>query len=124
MNSVDRATDSSSPPATWRAWLLLSPLLLWLAFFVIAPMAILIVYSFCQRDEFGDIVYAFTWENFSRAFESRFLMILIRSTWYAGLSTAICAVVGFPVAYFIGRSDGAGVEPRASLAGQLSSSSE
>src|SRR6185369_10565731 len=95
---------TNDKPATWRAWLLLSPLLLWLALFVLAPMVILLVYSFCQRDEFGDIVYSFTWENFSRAFEPLYLKILLRSTWYAALSTAICVVVGFPVAYFIGRS--------------------
>jgi spermidine/putrescine transport system permease protein len=67
-------------------------------------MAILLVYSFCQRNEFGDIVYSFTWENFSRAFNKLYLGILLRSTWYAALSTVICVIVGFPVAYFIGRA--------------------
>jgi spermidine/putrescine transport system permease protein len=90
--------------AGWRAWLLLSPLLLWLILFVVAPLVILLIYSFCQRDEFGDIVYSFTWENFSRAFQPLYQSILLRSTWYAAISTAICVVVGFPVAYFIGRS--------------------
>ena len=94
----------SAHRASWRAWLLLSPLLLWLALFVVAPMLILLVYSFCQRDEFGDIVYSFTWENFSRAFQRTYLMIFLRSTWYAGISTAICIIVGYPVAYFIGRA--------------------
>ena len=47
------------------------------------PTAILLVYSFCQRDEFGDIVYSFTWQNFSRAFDWRYLRILFRSTGYA-----------------------------------------
>jgi spermidine/putrescine transport system permease protein len=101
-----RADLSSFPsrPATWRAWLLLSPLLLWLTLFVIAPTAILLVYSFCQRDEFGDIVYSFTWENFHRALSGLYLMILLRSTFYAAISTAICLLVGYPVAYFMGRS--------------------
>src|ERR1700722_20177250 len=93
--------SSSSRPATWRAWLLLSPLLLWLALFVIAPTAILLVYSFCQRDEFGDIVYSFTWENFHRALNGLYLKILLRSTLYAAISTAICLLVGYPVAYFM-----------------------
>ena len=105
--AVNISSGSASARRTsWRAWLLLSPLLIWLALFVIAPMAILLVYSFCQRDDFGDIVYSFTWENFSHAFTSPYPMILVRSTWYAAISTAICVVVGFPVAYFIGRSTG------------------
>src|SRR4051794_41282866 len=83
--------------ASWRAWILLSPLLLWLALFVIAPMLILLIYSFCQRDEFGDIEYSFTWENFARAFGPLYLKIFLRSTWYAALSTIICVIVGFPL---------------------------
>jgi spermidine/putrescine transport system permease protein len=105
-NSAIKPENASHPArhAGWRAWLLLSPLLLWLILFVVAPMAILLVYSFCQRNEFGDIVYSFTWENFSRAFNKLYLGILLRSTWYAALSTVICVIVGFPVAYFIGRA--------------------
>src|SRR4051794_28771600 len=86
----------SSRSASWRTWLLLSPMLVWLALFVVAPMFILLIYSFCQRDEFGDIVYLFTWENFQRAFGSLYLTILLRSTWYAALSTIVCIVVGYP----------------------------
>jgi spermidine/putrescine transport system permease protein len=90
--------------ASWRAWAMLSPLLLWLILFVVAPTLILLVYSFCQRDEFGDIEYSFTWDNFRRAFQPLYLMILARSTWYALLSTIICVIVGYPVAFFIGRA--------------------
>ena len=39
-------------------WLLMAPMLLWLVAFVVAPTVILLVYSFCQRDELGQIVYS------------------------------------------------------------------
>jgi len=85
-------------------WLLLSPMLLWLGLFVVAPTAILLVYSFCQRDELGQVVFSFTWENYVRIVDPVYLNILARSLWYAGLTTAICLVVGYPVAYYIARS--------------------
>ncbi|MSU54133.1 MAG: ABC transporter permease, partial [Opitutaceae bacterium] len=37
-------------------WLLLAPMVVWLLLFVVAPMAILLVYSFCTRDDLGRVV--------------------------------------------------------------------
>ncbi|MBI5769962.1 MAG: ABC transporter permease [Verrucomicrobia bacterium] len=88
----------------WRAWLLLAPMLLWLLAFVVVPSAILFVYSFCERDELGRVVFSFTWENYQRVFDPIYLRIFVRSIGYAALTTAICIVAGFPVAYFIGRA--------------------
>lgn len=85
-------------------WLLLAPMLLWLLVFVVAPTAILFVYSFCQRDELGQVVFAFTWENYARIADPVYGNILVRSLWYAALTTGICLAVGFPMAYFIARS--------------------
>ena len=44
---IDRRTPR------WRAWLLLVPMVAWLVLFVVLPSAILLVYSFCERDEVG-----------------------------------------------------------------------
>lgn len=98
------ASSTALRPPGKTGWLLLSPMLLWLVLFVVAPTAILLVYSFCQRDELGQVVFSFTWENYVRIADPVYLNILIRSVWYAGLTTAICLVVGYPVAYFIARS--------------------
>ena len=76
----------------------------WLALFVIVPTLMLLVISFCERDALGRIVYSFTFENYIRAFDWKWLKILGISVWYAFLTTAICLVLGYPVAYFIGRS--------------------
>jgi spermidine/putrescine transport system permease protein len=85
-------------------WLLALPMFAWLAVFVIAPTLILFVYSFCQRDEMGELVYGFTWENYRRVLDPTYLYIFGRSIWYAALTTALCIVIGYPVAYFIGRA--------------------
>src|SRR3954463_9594900 len=88
----------------WRAWALLAPMLGWLGLFVVVPTAILFVYSFCERDELGRVVFSFTFENYRRVFDPVYLRIFSRSVGYAALTTTICLVAGYPVAYFIGRA--------------------
>lgn len=89
---------------SWQAGLLLAPTVAWLIAFVIAPTAILLVYSFCERDEFGRVVFSFTWENYQRVADPVYARIFARSVGYAALTTALCVVIGYPVAFFIGRA--------------------
>jgi spermidine/putrescine transport system permease protein len=92
------------PRAGLTGWLLLFPLLAWIAAFVVAPTAILFVYSFCQRDELGRVVFAFTWDNFRRAADPVYLGIFARSIGLAALTTALCLAIGYPAAWYIARS--------------------
>ena len=109
--AVAKVTGNQRPPG-FLGWLLMTPMLLWLVAFVVIPTAILLVYSFCQRDELGRIVYHFSWENYRRIFIDEdtgrfgtvYWTVFIRSVVYAGLTTVICLVVGYPVAWFIGRA--------------------
>jgi spermidine/putrescine transport system permease protein len=77
---------------------------LWLLAFVVAPALILVAYSFADRDELGRVVFTFTWENYRRAFEPVYLNVFLRSVGYAAVTTGICAVLAYPVAWFIARS--------------------
>jgi spermidine/putrescine transport system permease protein len=85
-------------------WLLLAPLLLWLLAFVVAPTAIMLVYSFCERDELGQVVFEFSLSSYARVFDPTYLKILLSSIKYAAITTVICLIAGYPVAYFIGRA--------------------
>ena len=49
---------------------LLTPSLLWLALFIIAPIVIVVVVSFATRGAYGKTIYDFTWSNYTRAFDS------------------------------------------------------
>jgi len=96
------ASDRSRPG--WKAWALLTPMVLWLLAFVVIPGLILLVYSFCERDEVGGVIFALNLENYRRVFDPIYLRIFARSIGYAGLTTLICVVVGYPVAYYIARA--------------------
>lgn len=83
---------------------MLGPTLGWLLLFVVAPTAILVVYSFCDRDELGRVVYSFTLDNYRRLLDPVYGRIFARSIGYAALATALCVIIGYPVAYCIGRA--------------------
>ena len=86
------------------AWLVLAPLLAWLVLFIVVPTIMLVVVSFAERDALGRVVYQFSFDNYVRAFNWVWLKVLRDSVWYAFLTTVICMLVGYPVAFFIGRA--------------------
>ena len=70
---------------------------------LVAPMAIIAVYSFLTRGAYGGVEQPWTIENFTRLWDPLYLTILWRSVWIAALSTALCLLLGFPLALFIAR---------------------
>ncbi len=116
------------------AWLVLLPLLAWLIIFVVIPTGMLVGVSFAERDSFGRVVWNLNTENYLRAIDWDTMKVLpqllpqniqergffggiaetfdqfvwfrvfLISIWYALLTTIICMVIGYPAAYFIGRS--------------------
>jgi spermidine/putrescine transport system permease protein len=85
-------------------WFLVAPLLAWLLAFVVAPAAILVVYSFAERDEIGRVVFTFSLENYRRVFDPVYFAIFARSIGYAALTTAVCVMIAYPTAWYIARS--------------------
>jgi len=86
-----------------RSWFLL-PARVWMALFFAAPLAIVGAYSFLTRGDYGGVEYPWTIESYTRLADPLYLAILWRSLWIAGLSTAICVAMGFPLALFISRA--------------------
>jgi spermidine/putrescine transport system permease protein len=86
------------------AWFVLFPLIAWLVLFVVAPTLMLVALSFAEQSGLGRIRFTGTLQHYARAFEWTWLSVLGTSVWYAFLTTVICMIVGYPAAYFIGRS--------------------
>ena len=79
------------------------PYIVWAALMLILPMALIALYSFSNQ---GNTIIAFslTFEHYVRFFtDPDFLLILWRSLVIALKTTAICLLLGYPVAYFISR---------------------
>ncbi len=86
------------------AWLLLTPLLGWLALFVVLPALLLLGCSFGERDEFGQVLWGFSLENYARLLDPVYLRIFLRSLGFAALTTVLCLLIGYPVAYHLARA--------------------
>jgi len=71
---------------------------------LVVPSAIICVYSVLTRGAYGGVERPFTFENFARMFDPLYGLIILRSFWIAGVATALCLVLGFPLALFIARA--------------------
>lgn len=69
-----------------------------------APTLIIVAYSFLTRGAYGGVERPLTIENFTRLLDPLYGAIFFRSFWIAAISTALCLVLGFPLALFIARS--------------------
>ncbi|MGC4031586.1 MAG: ABC transporter permease [Tepidisphaeraceae bacterium] len=140
---------------------MLAPLLLWVLLLVVVPTVIMVVFSFSDRGNLGEIVYRFSLDNYRRiaegaqwtpllvslgisvvavglyvlvrrgnrggwlavfvavfwtainvavftqsadAIKAQWLKVSVISINYAAGATALCVLLGYPAAYFIGRA--------------------
>jgi spermidine/putrescine transport system permease protein len=83
------------------AWLLLLPAVGWLMLFFIAPLFIVLAFSFMQGATYGGVEAVFTLRNYARVFDQLYLNTFLRSLYIGIVTTAICLLLGFPLAYFI-----------------------
>ncbi|WP_232697967.1 ABC transporter permease [Brevibacillus daliensis] len=83
--------------------LLAVPGLLWLGIFFVIPLLFVVILAFSQRGVYGEIIYTFTLENFSRFFEPLYIQIFFESLIVAVATTLICLLLGYPLAYMITR---------------------
>lgn len=87
---------------TFRTGLLtLLPAGVWLAVFMLAPVAILVVFSFGARDSLGHVLLAFHPDNYARFFQGPYLLTLLRSLMLAASTTTVCLLLGFPCAMWL-----------------------
>jgi spermidine/putrescine transport system permease protein len=82
----------------------LLPSRIWMAAFFAVPLGIVLAYSFLTRGDYGGVERPWTIGNFTRLADPLYLGILWRSVWIAALSTALCAILGFPLALYIARA--------------------
>lgn len=75
--------------------------LFWGLIFIVLPLFLILAHALNANTDLSDFV--FTFDNFSRFFEPLYIKILITSLILAGLSTILCLIVGYPVAYIISK---------------------
>jgi spermidine/putrescine transport system permease protein len=88
----------------WARFLL--PGGLWLLLLFAVPLGLTVAVSFGTTNELGLPVYGWHPANYSHVFDPLFAPVLLRSVLYAAATTALCLLLGYPVAYTIARFGG------------------
>lgn len=93
----------------WRANTLPSlvtvgPVTLWLLFFVAVPLIYVGVMSFCSLDQYYNVTFQFTLDNYKRLFDVNYIKIYGQSVLIAFLTTIICIFVAYPFSFLIART--------------------
>ena len=76
------------------------PYILWMVVFTVLPMFLIVYYAFTNAP--GNS--APTLEHFFKAIDPMYMKILLRSIWIAFLCTALCLLLGYPVAFLLARA--------------------
>ena len=77
-----------------RSKALAAPYLVWMAVFTIVPLGIVVWFAFTDS-----VTGGFTLENIARI--GTYFPIFLKSIWLAVVSSLICLLIGYPVAYYI-----------------------
>ena len=118
MNSASLTMPTVLPPAPLRRRLsnllygrsgpllgiLLGPPLIWLGLIYAGSLLMLLSNSFFGLDEFsGQIRHEFTWQNFIDLARPENRDVILRTVVMSLLVTLACALIAFPIAYYMAR---------------------
>lgn len=76
------------------------PYIIWSAIFIIVPLLMILFFSLTIDTDTG---YQFSLENFQRLMHPLYFKIFGRSLLLAVLSTVVCLLIGYPVAYIVSK---------------------
>jgi spermidine/putrescine transport system permease protein len=108
--SVDEPVEQATPELERRArraearrgFLLALPTYAYLVLFFAVPLAIVVMYSFATRNRFGGTTLAgWNLDSYRKLGDDLVRTIALRSLVLALLTTAVCLLFGYPLAYFI-----------------------
>lgn len=98
--------STATPPLLFDSrvtrWFM-APAAAWMALFFFIPLLLVLVISFATRGPYGGIEWTPTLENYALLGDFLYLHVYGRSLILATLTTAVCLLAGFPLAYYIAR---------------------
>ena len=82
------------------------PYIIWLTIFIVIPLFLVLLYAFTIGDSKDISTFQFSLNNLERFFSSPvYIQVLLRSVRLAFISTVICLLIGYPIAYIISREN-------------------
>lgn len=90
---------------TLPALITVGPVTLIMVLLIAVPLIYVAVMSFCSIDEFYNVTFKFTLQNYVRLANADYLKIYAQSIAIALITTIICILVGYPFSYIIARTN-------------------
>lgn len=98
-NHGNRPAMSSASNTSRRAfWAVLTAPAAWITLFFVVPLSVIWAYSFGRTLGLTEVAVTGTLDNYVRVFDPVYLLIFAKSLVFAGVTTAVCLVIGFPYA--------------------------
>ena len=85
-----------------QALVLLAPLAAALVVLFVVPQLIMLEASLGRRSAYGLVIHDWNLLNYLRALDPLYVRVLARSLALAAATTALCFVIGYPMAYWLG----------------------
>lgn len=79
------------------------PYVLWMAIFILIPLFLVAYFAFTTGDSTNKSTFEFSLVNFKRFMSPIYLGVLWRSLSLAIISTFVCFILGYPIAYIIAK---------------------
>lgn len=89
---------------TLPALITVGPVTIIMVLLIAVPLIYVAVMSFCSIDEFYNVTFKFTLQNYVRLANADYLKIYAQSIAIALITTIICILVGYPFSYIIART--------------------
>lgn len=80
------------------------PMGAWFVVFFVAPLVIIIVYSFMKRGLYGGVEPVFSFDAYRQMFNPQYGFVILRTIKIAVISTAITILISIPCGYAMARS--------------------
>lgn len=80
------------------------PMGLWFSIFFIAPLIIILIYSFMSRSIYGGVEFKFSLKAYQQIFSPSYLKILWRTLYISVVASLITIIIALPCGYAMARS--------------------
>ena len=83
---------------------LIRPYIIWAALLIVAPLILIVLYAFTEEGN-SVLTLSFTLDNFRKFAEATYVNVILKSLRIGLITTLICLVCGYPLAFVISRCE-------------------
>ncbi len=80
------------------------PMGIWFTIFFVAPLVIILIYSFLKKGLYGGVVWQFSADAYRQMMDPAYGLVFLRTLWISAVSTLITILIALPCGYAMAKS--------------------